>query len=272
MVFNMINLALYKKELKRNLMIFLIFFGLIMLYGIIVSALFDPSVENLGWMQMLQEMYPELLDFIGFNVAHLTDYQYFVSGYLYGMLFLLFGLLYANILSNRLIFRYIDRGSIAFLLTTPNSRTKVITTQIKVLGTYTFIMTMSMYLILSISGEVFNPTYVDFGKLLYLNFSFFLFLCFIGALMFLCHSLFDGKTALGLGMGIPVVFFFLKLISNLGDQYKIVTYLTPFSLFDPIRCINYDGLSFLFNGILIILTAALYFITIHFFKKRDLSV
>lgn len=268
----MINMALYKKELKRNLIIFLIFLGLIMLYGIIVSALFDPDDENLGWMQMFQEMYPELLDFIGFNVVHLTDFQYFVSGYLYGMLFFLFGLIYANILSNKLIYRYIDSGSIAYLLTTPNSRVKILTTQIKVLGTYLFMLALSMFLITSVSGEIFNPNYVDFSKLLYLNLSFFIFLCFISAIMFLCHSLFDGKTALGTSIGIPVVFFFFKLISNLGDQYKFVSYITPFSLFDPILCINYDGLSFIYNGILITLTICLYFITIHFFKKRDLSI
>ena len=139
------NMALYKKEIKRNLMIFIIFLGLISLYGIIVSALFDPNVENLGWMQMLQEMYPELLDFIGFNVIHLTDYQYFISGYLYGMLFILFGLIYANLLSNRLIYRYIDRGSIAYLLATPNSRTKIITTQVKVFGTYLFLLAFAMF-------------------------------------------------------------------------------------------------------------------------------
>lgn len=268
----MINMALYKKELRRNLMIFLIFLGLIMLYGIIVSALFDPNTENLGWMKMLQEAYPEMLDFIGFNVVHLTNYQYFISGYLYGMLFILFGLIYANILSNRLIFRYLDRGSIAYLLSTPNSRTKILTTQIKVFGTYLFLLALSMFLITSISGEIFNPSYIDFGKLFYLNFSFLLLLCFIGAIMVLCHSLFEGKLALGTSIGIPVIFFFLKLISNLGDKYKFVAYLTPFSFFDPVACINYDGLSFLYNGVLIVLTIMIFGIAIYGFNKRDLSV
>lgn len=268
----MINMPLFKKELKRNLMIFLIFLGLIMLYGIIVSALFDPNAENLGWIKMLQEAYPEMLDFIGFNIIHLSDYQYFISGYLYGMLFILFGLIYANILSNKLIFRYLDRGSIAYLLSTPNSRLKILTTQIKVFGTYLFLLVLSMFLITSISGEIFNPSYVDFGKMLYLNFSFLLLLNFISAIMVLCHSLFDGKLALGSSIGIPVVFFFLKLISNLGDKYKFVSYLTPISLFDPTASINYTGLSLVYNGILLVLTVVLYSISLYGFNKRDLSV
>ena len=272
MVINMMNMALYKKEIKRNLMIFIIFLGLISLYGIIVSALFDPNVENLGWMQMLQEMYPELLDFIGFNVIHLTDYQYFISGYLYGMLFILFGLIYANLLSNRLIYRYIDRGSIAYLLATPNSRTKIITTQVKVFGTYLFLLAFAMFFITGVFGELFNSSYVNFGELLYLNFSFFLLLCFISAIMVLCHSLFNGKLAIGASIGIPVIFFFIKLISNLGSKYKFASYLTPFSLFDPIACINYDVKTFIYNGILIILTIGLYGITIYGFKNRDLSI
>lgn len=272
MVIKMINLALYKKELKRNLMIFLIFLGLIMLYGMIVAALFDPDIEKLGWMEMLQEMYPELLDFIGFNVSNLNDYQYFISGYLYGMLFILFGLIYANILSNRLIFRYIDRGSIAYLLTTPNSRRKILTTELIVLVTYLFALAFAMFLITSVFGALFNPAYVNFGKLFYLNLSFFLFLCFISALMALFHSLFDGKLSLGLSIGIPVVFFFLQLISNLGEEYQFVSYLTPFSLFDSILCINYNGLSFIYNGVLIVLTIILYGITIQCFNKRDLAI
>ena len=130
MVISMINLTLYKKEMKQNMLIFLIFVSLTILYGVIVSALFDPVAEGLGWMQIMQETYPEMLDFIGFNVAQFNDYQYFVSGYLYGMLFILFGLIYINILSNRLIYRYLDCGSIVLLLATPNSRTKIIITQI----------------------------------------------------------------------------------------------------------------------------------------------
>ncbi|NLD25792.1 MAG: ABC transporter permease subunit [Acholeplasmataceae bacterium] len=268
----MINMALYKKEMKSNLMVFLIFLGLSMLYGIIVTELFDPAIENQSWIEMLRDIYPEMLDFVGFNIGNLTNYQYFISGYLYGMLFIIFGLIFANILSNRLLFRYIDRGSIAFLLATPNSRTKIISTQIKVLGTYLSMMALSMYLIVSVFGEIFNPSYVDFGKLLYLNISFFLLLCFISAIMALCHSLLDGKIAVGSSIGIPVFFFFLKLISNLGEQYEFVSYFTPFSLFDPILCVNYDGLSFVYNGILIVLTAILYGLTIYGFNKRDLSV
>jgi|SRR5690554_2116538 ABC-2 type transport system permease protein len=268
----MINIALYKKEFKRNLILFLIFLGLILLYGAIVSAMFDPNVDNLSWIQSLQDLYPELLDFIGFNFAEITDYQYFISGYLYGMLFILFGIIYANIISSRLIYRYIDQGSIVFLLSTPNSRKKVLLTQIFVVQTYLFLLALSMFLVTSLFGEIFNPGYVDFGKLFYLNLSFFILLSFISSLMILCHSIFEGKKALGFSIGLPVLFFFLNLITNLGNTYKFVVYFTPFSLFDPILCINYSGLSFIYNGLLILLTLSTFGITIFHFNKRDLSV
>lgn len=272
MVISMINLTLYKKEMKQNMLIFLIFVSLTILYGVIVSALFDPVAEGLGWMQIMQETYPEMLDFIGFNVAQFNDYQYFVSGYLYGMLFILFGLIYINILSNRLIYRYLDRGSIVLLLATPNSRTKIIITQIKVLGTNIFALTMSMFLITGGFGAIFNPAYVDFGKLFYLNISFCIMLTFICSVMVLCHCLFEGKLAQGLGIGLPIIFFFMRLVSNLGDNYEIASYFTPFSLFNPMLCINYDALSFVYNGILIALSIVLFGFTLFGFNKRDLSI
>ena len=77
-------------------------------------AMFDPNVDNLSWIQSLQDLYPELLDFTGFNLQN-YDYQYFISGYLHGMLFILL-VLFTNIISSRLIYRYIDQGSIVFLL------------------------------------------------------------------------------------------------------------------------------------------------------------
>lgn len=50
--------------------------------------------------------------------------------YLYGFLMILFPLIFIIILVNKLVASYIDNGSMASLLATPNSRGKIIRTQL----------------------------------------------------------------------------------------------------------------------------------------------
>ena len=78
MVILMINKTLYFKELKRNFPLFIIFAFLLLLYGGIVSSLFKPNPDMTNWMELVTEQFPEMMEFIGFNVNNLNDYQSFV--------------------------------------------------------------------------------------------------------------------------------------------------------------------------------------------------
>src|SRR5690606_4007887 len=208
MVINMISLPLYKKEIKSQLPLFLIFTVLILMYGLIVVTLFNPDPEAAGWLDSIIEMYPEMMDLIGFNIADFTNYQLFIAGYLYGMLFLLFGLIYSILVTNKLIFRYLDKGSFVYLISTPNSRSKILFTQIKVLGTYLFGLSLLMFLVVTIPGLINYGTYVDPIKLLYLNASYFILLLFLSSINVLFTTLFEGKKASILSIAVPVLFFF----------------------------------------------------------------
>ncbi len=272
MVFKMLSIALYKKELKSNFMLFVIFSGLILLYGGIVATMFTPDPEAAGWLDAFSQMYPEMMEFIGFSVDNLTNYGSFIAGYLYGMLFIMFGLIFTILLTNRLVFRYLDKGSMAYLIATPNARSKILFTQIKVIGTYLFAMVSIMFLVLGIIGFINNPDYVDWFILLYMNFSFLMLLVAISGMTVFASALFDGKLAFGLNVFIPVLFFLLKMIGNLGVDYQWARYLTPFSLFNTDYIINLESISILYNVILLSIGGLLYALTIYLFKKRDLSI
>ena len=272
MVILMINKTLYFKELKRNFPLFIIFAFLLLLYGGIVSSLFNPNPDMTNWMELVTEQFPEMMEFIGFNVNNLNDYQSFVAGYLYGMLMIAFGLILVILLVNKLIFNYISNGSFVFLLSSPNSRNKVLGTQIFVVLTYLFSFVLTIFLILALSGSLNFPQHVDWLKLLYLNFSFFLLLLFISSLTTFASSLFEGKVAFSLNIGLNVSFFIFKLISNLGNNYKFFKYLTPYSLFNIEKALNFEFGSVINNIILLLLTVTLYTITFISFKKKDLSL
>ena len=271
MVINVIW-PLFKKELKSQAMLFGIFVGLILMYGFIVVTLFNPDPAEAGWLDFIIETYPEMMDLIGFNIADFTNYQLFISGYLYGMLFLLFGLIFAILLSNKLIFKYLDKGSFVYLHSTPHSRTQILFTQIKVLGTFQFLLALVMFLVVTLGGMIQYPDYVDPLKLLYLNFSYLLLMFALGSFNVFASSIFEGKLSFGLSVGVPVFFFFLQMIGNLGGDYEVFKYFTPFSLFNTDYIITYNPLSFIYNGVLIVMTILLTFLTFHLFNKRDLSI
>ena len=67
MVITMINQKLYIKEMKRNITLFAIFGGLLLLYGTIVSSMFSPDPDAANWMDAFIDLYPEMMDFIGFD-------------------------------------------------------------------------------------------------------------------------------------------------------------------------------------------------------------
>lgn len=268
----MINKTLYLKELKRNFILFVIFALLLLLYGGIVSSLFTPDPNAAGWMDEFMRQYPEMMELIGFNVGNYTDYQSFVSGYLYGMLLIVFGLIFTILLVNRLIFKYLDTGSFVYLLNSPNSRSKILLTQIITILSYLSLFVLTIYLILAIGGTINFSSYVDWLKLLYLNFSFLLLLVFIASLSVLAATLFEGGISFSLMVGLNTVFFIFKLISNLGNNYKFFKYLTPYSLFDIDKIINYDIISVVQNISLLAISLVLFIITFKFFKKKDLSL
>ena len=268
----MINLTLYRKEMKSNFMLFVIFAGVILLYGSIVSSIFTPDVEAAGWLDSFVEMYPGMMGFIGFNVENLTNYQAFISGYLYGMLFIMFGIIYTILLSNKLIFRYLNDGSFTYLLSTPDSRSKLLFTQMKVLGSYLFLMVLLMFLVVAGFGSISHFEHVDWGVIAYLNFSFLIMLLFISSITMFASSLFEGKIAFGLNIGVPIILFFFKMISNLGSNYEWFKYLTPFSLFDTMLIIKYDVMAIVNNLILLLFTIIILVVTFKLFNKKDLSI
>jgi len=272
MVITMINQKLYIKEMKRNITLFAIFGGLLLMYGTIVSSMFSPDPDAANWMDAFIDLYPEMMDFIGFNVNDLTNYQSFIGGYLYGMLLLLFGLIFIILLMNRLLFKYLDNGSFVYYLTTPNSRVKIIITQLAVILTYIFIFVTTIVLILGISGAINFPEYVDWGQLLYLNFSYFMLLNLIVALSIAVVTIFDGRMASGLLVGLNVVLFVLKLISNLGSDYELIKYLTPYTLFDVDKVLAYDVMALYQNLGLLFISVVLYAVSILVFKRKDLSL
>ena len=119
------NRTLFAKELRSNLFVFGIVYAVLVMYIAVVVSMFDPELGKS--LDMMMASMPELFAAFGMatQATTLTD---FMLNYLYGFLLTMFSFVLIVIMANKLMVRYLDRGTMSYLLATPNSRTRIATT------------------------------------------------------------------------------------------------------------------------------------------------
>ena len=126
------NRALFAKELRANLFVSLIIAAVLAMYIGVIVSMYDPELgESLD--AMMQSM-PEMFAAFGMSVQATTLID-FMLNYLYGFLLTIFILVLILIVANKLMVRYLDRSAMAYLLATPNSRTRIALTMVGVMVT-----------------------------------------------------------------------------------------------------------------------------------------
>lgn len=266
----MIIQTLLKREWKANLKILLIFLAVITLYGGVIVAMFDPKLgESLN---LMAESMPQLFDAFGMSNPGATLLE-FVGNYLYGFILLVIPLICIVLLCNRVIVRYVDRGSMAYLLATPNKRVKVITTQALFLILSILLLVIYTYALVLISGIIFFHETVDPVRFLILNLGLSALLLFFAGICFLSACFFnESKYATGAGSGVVIFFLLVNMLSQVSDKLDFMKYVNPITLFQAEELIAQNQNAYL--GILILsVLAVCFFVTgIQIFKHKDLPL
>ena len=266
----MINWSLYKQSIKSNYKILLIFLAILTLYITVIIGIYNPTSMNA--LAEFYESMPEIMAMVGMN-GDSTSLIGFLITYLYGFLFLVLPLVVTIIISNRLIASHVDRGSMAYLLSSPNSRGKIIFTQIKVLATSILMVIAYCTIVTIISCALMHPGELEIGKLLIINLGLLAFHLFIGGICFLSSTIFDEtKYSLMFGAGIPFVFYLIQMLANMGGKLENLKYFTIFSLFRPLDIINGKTSAYLMIVILFLMAFILYILSYFIFKKKNLSI
>ena len=265
----MFNLVLLKKEFKSNFKILLIFALVLTMYGAIIVSMFDPKlVDSLN--SMVESM-PQMFALFGMNnfSSNLTD---FLIDYLYSFLLIIFPLVFIVLLVNRLVIRYIDKGSIAYLFATPNSRVKIITTQILSALLNIFILNLYITILYIVVSESMFKGELDITKMIIVNIGLFaLWFSFLG-ICFLSSVSFSSTTiSLWLGAGLCILFMLFQMMSRVGEKAEFFKYLSIITLFTPSKY-STDFNIFLIGSIcLFIVGIVTSVLTIIIFNKRDIS-
>jgi ABC-2 type transport system permease protein len=261
----MISTTIFKQTLKENLKLWLIFTIILCSLNAVLIAVFDPSTIN-GMSEMVKGTPLE-------NMLAQTTFLGMLAQTFYSLHGVLLPLIYIMMTANSLIASKVDRGSMAYLLSTPTRRSTVVFTQAIYLVSAIVVMFIILTGIGVASVHIFQGD-IDYSTKDYvlLNVGLFLLMFAISSISFLFSCLFNlSKNSLALGAGIPLAFFLFHLISQVDSSLEALKYVSLNALFDTTAILNGEGYVLQFI-ILAAIGVALYITSIRIFKYKDLPL
>ena len=265
------NRTLFIADFKSTWGILLFVIAMTLIYVTTSAAMYDPnSIEE---MEAIFKLLPEgMLKAFGFDNLG-TDLTGYMAHYLYGFIIIVFPIIYIVLASNKLIAKHVDSGSMAYLLTTPNTRTRIAATQaVYLLSSIAVIFVVDIGILIIMCESMFRGL-LDIGRFLSLNLVTYLVLAVVSGIGFFFSCLFsDTRYSLAFGGGLPVLFLVAKMVSEIGAEVEWVRFLSLFSVLDIDRILN-DGsyvlaLSLILLGVLLVLFLS----AIRLFDRKSLAV
>lgn len=264
------NVALYQKELKGSLKLLFLFGAVLTMYIVMIISMYDPELSEA--LKQFEKTMPDLMAAVGMTNTG-TTLPEFMASYLYGMILLIFPMIYSIIRANGLIAKYVDRGSMASLLAAPVTRMQIARTQLAVLISGITVLIVYCTVLEYTVARIMFPDELALQELLRLNTGLLCLQLFMGAYCFLCSCFFsESRFSLAFGAGLPVFMYVLQMLANMGGKLESIRYLTFFTLFDTEGLLCGDTASLL--GIIILFCFAVCFSISAFivFKRKDLCV
>ncbi len=265
------NKALFKATLRANWMLGLFIALIILMYVSVSISMYDPG-GTAALNEMLDMMPKGFMKALGFDNLG-SDLTGYLADFLYGFIMIMFPLIYTAITANKLIAKHVDSGSMAYLLTTPNTRVKIATTQaVYLIASIAVIFVFNVSVAIIMSGAVF-PGMLDIGKFLGLNLVTFLVVVAVGGIGFFFSCLFDEtRYSLGLGAGVPIICIMFKMLSEISDKIAWLKYLSIYSFINIDKIFANGSYVILASSILIVIIGVLYIVAIRIFNARSLSI
>lgn len=264
------SFTLFKTTFKKNWMLLAIISGVMMMYMGVMLSMYNPA-DTSALMDMLKVLPESLLKAMGFS-AGITEVTGFLASWLYGMLMFALPMIYAVILGNKLVAKMVDNGSFAYLLSTPNSRTKIIVTQCA----YSLLSLTAMFTVVCAFGVILSeamfPGLLRIGAFIGLNVTTLLVNMAVMMISFFFSCLFNStKMSYAFGAGIPIAFLLMNMLGSASEKAAFLRKITLFGLHDPIKVIEGSGIpavAFLYIAVILVLGAA----SVLIFRKKQLPL
>ena len=117
------------------------------------------------------------------------------------------------------------------------------------------------------------PGELDLAQYLQLNLSVFLLHAMISSIAFLaacfCN---ESKGYFAIGAGVPVLFYLIEMLSNIGDKLEKLKYCTIFTLFPGDKILEGTKGILGLNIAMVIIAIVVFSVSVTIFKKKDLFI
>jgi len=268
----MFSKPLFKQTLKSSYKIILIFMAVLTMYFVILAGMYDPQQAD-KVQQMMKLMPKGWIDAMGYGSTPVPGLLGHLSTYFYGFLILFFPTIFDIILVNKLVSKHVDKGSMAYILATPNTRKKISVTfagfilfSVTVLMAFVTILGL-IYCQMNFSGML------DVKKFILINIGALLIHYAVSGIAFFASCVFnDMKNSLGIGVGIPIAFLIIQMLANMGGNLENFKYATMFTLFNPSKIAVGDSSTLPCFIALAVISGALFIGGIMIFNKKDLPI
>lgn len=265
------NLELFKYTLKSNYKMLLVFLMIISMYFVIIIGMYDPNGLDILDMLAKMKLPPELLEAFGFTITD-SSLVGFISSYFYGLLMIALPMVFYVVLANRLVAGLVDKGSMAHLLASPNSRKKIVVTQLVALVLMLTVMVVYVTGLGIVYSEIRFNGLLDIDKFIMVNVGVLLLHLATSSISFLSSCFFnESRRSLSIGSGLPIFFLLMQMLSNAAKDMPFLKYLTINSLYTPSDVIA--GNDILVPWLLLGLIAIGCFgLSVVIFNKKDIPV
>ena len=266
----MLSIPLLKRDMIQIFKPMIIFIAVLGMYTGVIVYMYNP--EMMTMLTEYQRLFPGMLQAVGMTGVA-TNLIEFMNMYLYGFLMIIIPMLYIIVIGNSLIMRYVDTGSLACIMSTPNSRKKIIVTQVFSMVAGVTVLMILITVMGVVACSIFFPGELNIKYYLQLNGSMLLVQLVIAGVVFLSACIFnESKNFYAAGAGIPVLFFLIKMLANMGEKLELLKYFTVYTLFPQDMIVSGDSGSAVYNIILALLGAGLFFTGIMIFTRKDFSI
>lgn len=265
------SLPLLKATFRKNVLLWLIFLGVLLMYSTVMISMFSPeSVAALN--AMFTVLPPDMMKALGFSDAFGNLLGYLAS-WLYGLIMTAFPMVYCIILGHRLVAKTVDSGSVASILALPCSRNRLIVTKgIYALGSMALLQMMMFGANLLLARAMFPAELIDAYLFFKLNVTVMLLNVAVMSLAFFFSCAFnEARWSLGLGAGGPIVFLLMNMLGNASTQGEALKRFSLYGWYDPVGIINGEA-TLVVNLAYAAIAAALFAAGVWVFRKKRLPV
>ncbi len=255
-------------ELRKN-RLSLIIWTLAITYMLAITVVIFPEMAGqMGEMEDLMSnmgAFSEAFGMNNINFGEFTGYFCIECGNVLGM----GGAFFAAICGIAALSSEESHNTAEFLLSHPISRARIVF--LKLISVVAQILILNAVVIATVTiltaVIIDNPPY----KTIFLSFLAYLILQLQIAFMCFGISAFIKSNALGLGIGVGLLFYMANILSNITDDLKFLKYVTPFAYTDSTELVNNSTIPFKYLIIGIAFAAVGIALAFAKYTKKDIT-